>query len=59
VQRFAEVGVQSTEERGFASFDGRVEPAELVEAESDRARGAGLEMLALPNDQGRAIHEAG
>lgn len=56
VRRFVEISVEGVEERGFVGFDDGLQPAELVLPVGQRARGTGLEMLALPGDEWRAVH---
>jgi hypothetical protein len=56
LRRFAEVGVEGVKESGFAGCNGGLETAELVLPVSQWAGGAGLEILALPGDEGRDVH---
>ena len=56
VRGFVEISVERVEQRGFAGFDGGLQPAELVLPVGQRARGAGLEILALPGNRCGQVH---
>jgi hypothetical protein len=56
VRGFAEISVKGIEQSGFAGFDGNLQPPELVLPVVQRARGNSLEILALPCDEWRAVH---